>query len=91
MSPKRLEARVSGFVQGVGFRYFVKRNADILNLVGYTENLHDGSVHIMAEGEEKDLVKFLDVLRKGNSFSLVKNVDYSFSEPLGEFSAFKIY
>lgn len=91
MSPKRLEARVSGFVQGVGFRYFVKRNANMLNLVGYTENLHDGSVQVVAEGEENNLVKFLDILRKGNSFSLVKNVDYNFSEPLGEFSAFEIY
>jgi acylphosphatase len=91
MNPKRLEARVSGFVQGVGFRYFVKRNADMLNLAGYAENLGDGSVLVVAEGEEKDLVKFLDILRKGNSFSLVKNVDYNFSEFLGEFSEFGVY
>lgn len=91
MSPKRLEARVSGFVQGVGFRYFIKRNADMLNLVGYAENLRDGSVRVVAEGEEKDLVKFLDIVKRGNSFSLVKNVDYDFSDPLGEFSAFEIY
>ncbi len=91
MNLKRLEARVSGFVQGVGFRHFVKRNANMLNLVGYVENLRDGFVQVVAEGEENNLVKFLDILRKGNSFSLVKNVDYNFSDPLGEFSVFEIY
>ena len=91
MSQKRLEAYVHGFVQGVGFRYFVRRNAVKLNITGFAKNLPNGDVQVVAEGEEKDLIKLLGILREGNSFSHVENVDYEFKEPKGDLLGFEIY
>ena len=91
MSRKRLEAYVHGFVQGVGFRYFIMRNALKLNLTGFAKNLSNGDVQVVAEGEEKDLIKLLGILKRGNSFSHVENVDYAFKEPKGNLSGFETY
>jgi acylphosphatase len=48
----RLTAWVSGRVQGVGFRWWVRSNALELGLMGFVENLADGRVKIVAEGDE---------------------------------------
>ena len=47
---KKAEIIVNGFVQGVGFRYFVYRNAKALGLKGYTQNLFTGEVLTVVEG-----------------------------------------
>ncbi len=91
MKKKRLEARVYGFVQGVGFRYFVKRNALRLGLNGYAKNLPDGSVEVVAEGSEESLLKLLEYLRQGNSYSRVERVDYSFKDARNEVIGFETY
>ncbi len=91
MGRKRLEAYVHGFVQGVGLRYFIRRNALALNITGFAKNLSDGSVQVIAEGEEKALIKLLGILQRGNSFSHVENVDYVFKEPEGNLSGFETY
>jgi acylphosphatase len=49
--PERLEARVIGSVQGVGFRWFVLREAVGLGLTGWVANEMDGSVAVLAEGD----------------------------------------
>ena len=48
---------VSGMVQGVGFRYFIARAADELNLKGYAKNLFNGNVEIYAEGRQEFIEK----------------------------------
>ncbi|MGH6830784.1 MAG: acylphosphatase, partial [Methylocella sp.] len=62
---QRLEARVYGLVQGVGFRYFVQRNAAMLDLTGVARNEPDGSVIVVMEGEEEDLQKLIAAMRQG--------------------------
>ena len=65
---------VSGRVQGVGFRWFVMRQAKSLDITGWVRNLPDGSVEAWAEGREENLDSLEDLLKKGPSGSLVKNV-----------------
>jgi acylphosphatase len=48
----------SGRVQGVGFRDFACRIGGLLSLVGYAKNLPDGTVEIVAEGEEEKIEEF---------------------------------
>jgi acylphosphatase len=85
---KRLEARIYGYVQGVGFRYFAKRSALILGLAGYAKNLSDGSVEVVAEGQVDKLKEFLEVLKRGNGYSLVEKINYEIKDAKNEFIGF---
>ncbi|ESQ22583.1 MAG: acylphosphatase [Acidilobus sp.] len=55
--------RVTGWVQGVGFRAFVRRKALMLGLTGYAKNMPDGSVEVVAQGEETAIERLIEELR----------------------------
>jgi acylphosphatase len=87
---ERLEAKVSGRVQVVMYRDFVCRSARALGLVGEVENLPDGSVRIVAEGNREKLDALALKLWKGSLLSKVEMVDTRFSPSRGEFTQFRI-
>jgi acylphosphatase len=58
----RLTALISGRVQGVGFRWWVRASALELGLTGYAENLPDGRVKVVAEGPEDSCRELLSLL-----------------------------
>jgi len=87
---KRLECKIYGRVQMVMFRDFTRRNAVKLALVGTVQNLDDGSVYVVSEGEEKNLRKLLKLLKKGPIFAKVKEVKEYWVEPIGGLSGFNI-
>src|ERR1700684_742985 len=67
-SEKPIEARrfiVRGRVQGVGFRWFVEREAHILGIAGWVRNNHDGSVEVLAQGTRDQLSGLHSRLREG--------------------------
>jgi len=66
---------VRGRVQGVGYRYFVLRQAEALGVAGYARNRPDGTVEVVAEGADDVLASFEERLREGPSFSAVENLD----------------
>jgi acylphosphatase len=66
---------VRGRVQGVGYRYFVMREAAALGVTGFTRNLADGTVEVVAEAADDVLDLFEDRLRQGPSFASVSAVD----------------
>ena len=66
---------VSGRVQGVGYRYFVLRQADVLGVSGFAKNRADGAVEVVAEGAEAVLADFEARLREGPAFAEVANVE----------------
>lgn len=90
MAKKRAEFKVYGIVQGVGFRYYVYRNAINLGLTGYAKNMFDGTVYVVAEGEEEKLQKLYDHLRIGSAHSYVEKVETKFFEYEGTFQGFDI-
>ncbi|WP_040162149.1 acylphosphatase [Nigerium massiliense] len=59
---KRVTVSVDGVVQGVGFRWWVAREADRLGLAGSAENLHDGSVEVVAQGPAQDVDELVRLL-----------------------------
>ena len=87
---KRLYARVSGRVQGVGFRYYTERQARRLGLTGWVRNLPDGGVELVAEGEESTLQQMLEWCGEGPPSAAVSAVQASWADGLGEFSDFRI-
>jgi len=87
---QRLTARVGGWVQGVGFRAFVRRRALGLGVSGYARNMLDGSVEVVAEGPEGALQRLLDVLRTGPAGSNVESVDYAYEPARGGFTGFGV-
>lgn len=74
----------------VMFRDFTRRKARSLGIFGSVKNMKDGSVLVIAEGEEEDLKRFIDFLNKGSVLSRVDNVEVSWSESKNKFSNFKI-
>jgi acylphosphatase len=68
---------VHGHVQGVGFRWFVLRQAERLRLGGHARNLRDGSVEVVAEGPEAALIELEHALQTGPSGAVVARVDKS--------------
>jgi acylphosphatase len=87
---KRLRAKVTGKVQMVMYRDFIQRKAKFLNLVGAVENQEDGSVVVIAEGEEASLNKLIPALHKGPFLARVRDVDINWSESKNEFTDFEI-
>jgi acylphosphatase len=67
----RAEIITRGIVQGVGFRYFVIRNAENLGLTGFVENLDDGSVFTVAEGDKSQISRLYSLLSKGPAYAEV--------------------
>jgi acylphosphatase len=66
---------VSGWVQGVGFRFFVERVAAELRLAGYARNLDDGRVEVYAIGPSEKLSELAGYLWRGPRLSHVRNVE----------------
>ncbi len=65
---------IRGRVQGVGFRWFVMREAERLKLSGYGTNLPDGSVEVVSQGPEEALEMLEGQLRRGPSHARVDDV-----------------
>ena len=86
----RAEIIVNGLVQGVGYRYFVYREAQNLGLKGYVINLYTGEVLTVAEGEKVLVEELINKLKVGPLHAAVKNCYVDWQEPLNEFTTFEI-
>lgn len=82
--------RVSGRVQGVGFRYATLARARSLGLGGWVRNLPDGSVEAVFEGEPKRVESMVEWCRRGPSGSVVLAVETHDEPPAGE-TAFGVH
>jgi acylphosphatase len=80
---------VQGRVQGVGYRYFARRQAEALGVTGYARNRPDGTVEVVAEGAEPALRDFEARLRAGPDFASVSGLDRAAIEERGD-SGFSI-
>jgi len=90
MENQRLHAIVSGHVQGVGFRYFVVENAELLHLKGWVRNRVDGDVEVLAEGNKSDLERLTPILETGPAGSHVINVTLEWQPAENTFTRFSI-
>jgi len=70
-----LHVRVTGVVQGVGFRWFVRERARRLGLAGWVRNLPDGSVEVLASGDQGQLDLLRGELQRGPRGAVVENLE----------------
>lgn len=82
---------ISGVVQGVGFRWFALKHAERLGICGWSRNLPDGRVEVVAEGSGEALTLLEEQLRKGPRFSRVEDVEKTeFPHEVSSFKPFFI-
>ena len=87
---KRASIRIKGDVQMAGFRTFIKNTADSLNVNGFAENLEDGSVRVVCEGEGEAIEGLINSVKQNSpSFVRIEEVAVAYEEYKGEFSNFE--
>jgi acylphosphatase len=87
---KTAELFVLGYVQAVGYRLFTKRYADHFNVTGFVQNQADGSVKVVASGEEADLASFIEKLREGPRMAMVTDVKVGWQDKEKVYTQFDI-
>ncbi len=90
LSTEQLTLALYGEVQGVGFRAFTSRVARRLGLVGFVENLDDGSVKAVAEGPGAKLEQFLAACKKGPAGATVERCVKTRRNATGKFIGFEV-
>jgi acylphosphatase len=81
---------VRGRVQGVGFRWFVEREAHMLGIAGWVRNNPDGSVEVLAMGTREQLAGLRSRLREGPRAARVDDVDELEARPVPGLNTFRI-
>ena len=87
---RRVKINIKGKVQGVWYRASAKEEADKLGITGWVKNEIDGSVTVVAEGDEEKLNEFIKWCWIGPVYAKVENIKEEWSEFKGEFKVFKI-
>src|SRR3954451_25281461 len=86
----RLDATITGRVQGVGFRYFVLREAMALGGTGWVANTSGGAVRCVAEGPRGSLESLQERLHDGPPSADVEHVTVAWMPATGTFASFEI-
>ena len=76
----QFRATVRGLVQGVAFRANTVKEARTLGLAGFTRNLRDGSVEVVAAGPNDDLRQLIDFLHRGPRLARVTGVEIDWND-----------
>ncbi len=87
---KRAVIIAKGMVQKVGYRDFVQDSARELGITGYVENLEDGNVKVVCEGEAAEINDFIKGIKVKKDFIEVVETSLEYGAPTGEFKVFKI-
>ncbi len=90
MGARAVRFRVTGRVQGVGFRYFVSETATGLGLGGWVRNLADGAVEVVAEGDSAAIGRLESALRRGPRMAYVDRVESEDVASVGGPAEFRI-
>ncbi|MCP4230397.1 MAG: acylphosphatase [bacterium] len=86
----KLHLRITGRVQGVGFRYYVVNKARGYDVTGFVRNMPDGSVETVIEGPVDDVQALATVCKIGPTSANVDDYDEKYGEYSGEFGSFEV-
>ena len=88
--PVRIHLKIFGRVQGVCFRHYCREHAEKFGMKGFVRNNNDGSVEVIAEGEEDVIENFIAWCRRGPPLAVVEACEEKYEPPTGEFDSFTI-
>jgi acylphosphatase len=80
-----IHLEVTGFVQGVGFRWFVRERARALHVSGWVRNLENGHVEVAAMGDGPALTSLIAALERGPSGAEVREIVHHPPPPATEY------
>jgi len=86
---KSVRLYITGTVQGVFFRSFIKSNAEKYNVKGFTRNLEDGRIEVFLEGNIDEVNKVIELCKQGPKHSQIRNVEEK-DEKFQDFKNFKV-
>ena len=86
---KSVRLYITGTVQGVFFRAFIKENAERQNVRGFVRNLEDGRIEVFLEGNAEEVNKMINLCKKGPRHSQIRNIEMK-SERFQDFRGFKV-
>jgi len=70
-----VELVITGIVQGVGFRWFVEREAVKADLAGFVKNCDDGKVLVRARGDRIRIEEFMERIKEGPSHAIIEKIE----------------
>ena len=86
----RLHVNFSGTVQGVGFRFTVRRIAEQYEVTGFVKNLPNGDVEVVTEGDREVVESFISTICNSSLSDYIRNMEKESSPAMGEYSGFNI-
>jgi acylphosphatase len=90
MAKARVQVTLTGVVQGVFFRSFIKSRAGMLGLKGWVRNTPDGAVEAVFEGDEVRILEMIKECEKGPGHAFIRNVKTKWDKYTGEYNSFGI-
>lgn len=86
---KAVRLYITGAMQGIFFRQFIKDHADANNVKGFMRSLEDGRAEIFLEGHGEDVNVMIAICSKGPKYAQIRNIEQK-EEKLQDFKEFKI-
>ena len=86
---KSIRLYITGTIQGVFFRAFIKENAEKYNVKGFVRNLEDGRIEVFLEGDADNVNKMIELCKKGPKHSKKEKVEEK-EERFQDFKTFKV-
>ncbi len=86
---KSVRAYISGNIQGIYFRSFIKENAEKYNVKGFVRNLEDGRVEVFLEGNSEDVNKMIEICKIGPKHAQIRNIEIK-EEKFQDIKNFKV-
>ena len=86
---KTTRLTITGSLQSLFFKQFIKENADANDVKGFLRNLEDGRVEIFLEGNSEDVKEMIQICSKGPKYANIRNVEQK-EEPFQAFKEFRI-
>ena len=87
---RRISIIIQGNVQSVNFRYETKFQAKALGITGWVKNAAQGTVEVVAEGDEEMLKELIRWCAHGPTRARVDKMNFTWQPKTGEFSSFEI-